>query len=198
MVYGFAQRSKGDAQIVSELGVGTRIDLHLPRATVADREELEGVAPADVRHGGETILVVDDESELRTVVRDHLNAFGYETLEAENGPQALEILRRDPSIDLMLTDVVMPGGMSGDVLAREARAVRPDLKVVLTTGYPRGMGQEPGGGTAPWPMLRKPFTRQELGRLVRETLDAPSDGAMRKSGPRRQGKRKERHLAHDS
>src|SRR3546814_5067484 len=132
MIYGFAKRSGGHVRIYSEIGHGTTVRLHLP----ADRREAvaaveEKSAEDDGAVGGASILVVEDNAEVRRVVARQLAELGYEVTEAEDGVTALAMLQREQPIDLLFTDVVMPGGMTGVDLAREARKLRPTLQVLL-------------------------------------------------------------------
>jgi len=173
MVYGFVKQSGGHVQIYSEVGKGTSIRIYLPRT--ADAEE-PVVAPSDSRMSayaakGETVLVAEDDERVRRVTVARLNNLGYRVVEAANGPSALAALEaQSGKVDLLFTDIVMPGGMSGSDLAQEARRRVPGLKVVLTSGYAqpdvvqRGMAE-----STIW--LRKPHTALDLARTLRETLD---------------------------
>src|SRR3546814_74333 len=136
MVYGFAKQSGGHVKIYSEVGHGTTVRLYLPRAS-ADRQcvEVRPCEPAAVDPGDATILVVEDSTEVRRVAVNHLTAFGYQVVEAASGREALNQLAADDSIALLFTDVIMPGGLSGPELAQRARELRPDLKVLFTSGY---------------------------------------------------------------
>ncbi|MFN4016110.1 MAG: PAS domain S-box protein [Reyranella sp.] len=175
MVYGFVKQSKGLIEIESipapAPGHGTTVRLLFP---VADRREMPAkiVDGADEIPGGtERILVVEDEASVRVLVVSQLEKLGYRVTEAGNGSEALAMLRRDPdAIDLLLTDVVMPGPVSGDILADEATRLRPGLPVVLMSGYPEGTiaatGQSPPGQI----LLSKPFRKAELARVVRTAL----------------------------
>ena len=122
----------------------------------------------------ETILVVDDDEQVRAVSVGQLERLGYNVLQAANGPEALQVLDANSSVDMLFTDVVMPGGMNGGALAREARRLRPELKVLFTSGYfaealLRDGRLEPG-----FALLVKPYGRHELSRKVREVLRAPA------------------------
>src|SRR5690606_18092706 len=126
--------------------------------------------PAEVPAGGATILVVEDSAEVRRVAINHLLGFGYRVIEAGNGREALVRLAEDDGIDLLFTDVVMPGGLSGPELARQALTLRPGLKVLFTSGYAEGAmdGGLPGGLAGN--LLSKPYRREELARKLREVL----------------------------
>lgn len=138
MVYGLVQRSGGHAKIYSEPGEGTAVRLYLPRVPdVTGSAEFQPLQQADLPVGDETVLVVDDEENLVAAAVQVLGSLGYRTVMANNGKKAMEILRRNPAIDLLFSDVVMPGGMDGFRLAIQATKDRPDLKVLLTSGFPR-------------------------------------------------------------
>jgi two-component system CheB/CheR fusion protein len=169
-VYGFARQSGGSVAIESALGRGTTVRLYLPRAdgTV--------VAVATAAHTGEEaadreiVLVVEDDPNVLDMVIVNLASLGYRTVIAHSGREALEILRGNKPLDLLFTDVVLPGGLNGVQLAHEAAAIRPGLRVLLTTGY---IGvSEPA--TVPiddhLPMLRKPYRRPDLAKKLEEVL----------------------------
>jgi signal transduction histidine kinase len=172
MVYGFAQQSGGSIQIHSEPGRGTAIKLFFPRADAPQ----QATAPAARRRaapaGIETILVVEDDDMLRAYVEGELKALGYRVVAARNAPAALDVLRSDEIVHLLFSDVVMPGGMFGPELAREASRLRPELKILLTSGYSEqpveahdGLGQEIR-------ILNKPYHRHDLAVMLRAVLGA--------------------------
>jgi len=172
MVYGFVRQSHGHVQIYSEMGHGTSVRLYLPRARSAAEAAIvlqpEGMPRA---RDGERILAVEDNAEVRRVVVSQLAELGYRVIEAANGEAAIEILGRGEGIDLVFTDVVMPGGMTGFDLARTARTMRPDLKVLLTSGFPKTATDEarrPGEFSH---LLIKPYRRAELAAKIRAVLD---------------------------
>jgi PAS domain S-box-containing protein len=167
MIYGFVNQSGGWIDVESEVGKGTTFKIYLPRAKgeVADTEEKPSTETA-VPQGNETVLCVDDDPQARMTVCELLAGLGYKVREAENGPSALMELHLNKDIDLLLTDIVMPGGMSGVVLASEAVRQLPHLGVLYTSGYAKGHFDEPGI----W--LPKPYSPGELARKVREALDA--------------------------
>jgi PAS domain S-box-containing protein len=171
MVYGFVKQSGGHVQIYSDLGRGTSVRLFLParHAPLEIRQETVQV-PALVPGGRETVLVVEDDPRVRRVTVARLRDAGYRVLEASSGSEALTQLRQHPNVDLLFTDVVMPGGMSGDQLARQVRAERPAIKVLLTSGYAEplvaGRDQAESGS---W--LRKPYTAADLAAVIRQLLD---------------------------
>jgi PAS domain S-box-containing protein len=172
MVYGFVKQSGGHIELYSEIGHGTTVNIYLPRAqdgvTAKPRPEHDEGAPAI---GSEVVLIVEDNEDLRAVTVKQLNELGYRTLEAGNAKQALEVLAIHPEIDLLFTDIIMPGGMTGTELARQARVLNPKLKIMLTSGYSaRAMA---GGfhGIEELELLNKPFRRRDLARRLRAVLD---------------------------
>ncbi len=174
MVYGFAKQSGGHAQIYSEPGRGTTVRLYLPRAqegeaTVAQRADVTANSyPAQ----DERILVVEDDARVRRVTVQRLADLGYRVVEAADGPDALRQMEAVDGFDLLFTDMVMPGGMSGADLAREALRRDPALKVLYTSGYAEPdvvRNEVTAGAGANW--LRKPYTAIELARKLREILD---------------------------
>ncbi len=172
MVYGFTKQSGGTVKIHSEMGVGTTVKLYLPRAhsEAAAAHPQEPVPALPARRGAEVILLVEDD----TLVRNHaarlLKDLGYRVLLAANGFEALEIARGDQSIDLLFTDVMMAGGMSGPDLAARMFALRPRLPVLFTSGYTENaiVQQERVGSGALW--LHKPYDRRALDDKVRQAL----------------------------
>jgi len=171
MVYGFVKQSHGHVKIYSEAGHGTTIRLYLPRAQ-------DGAVPAsgEIFTESETaavaakILVVDDNPDVRGVVVKQLSGFGYSVMVSQDGPSALDIIRNDETIDLLFTDIVMPGGMTGIELAREAQKLRPLLKILLTSGFAEATlltHSQPGETIN---ILSKPYRRQELARKIQEIL----------------------------
>ena len=171
MIYGFAKQSGGHAKIYSEVGHGTTVRLYLPRLT-NQSPALDSAAPTAPRKGGgETILVVEDNPDVRRLVLRQLRDLGYEVIEAANGPQALQILDGGASIDLLFTDVVMPGGMTGRQLAEAAKVRRPGLKTLFTSGYTEDSILRLGKLDPGVRLLSKPYRKHELATRIRETLD---------------------------
>lgn len=169
MVYGFAKQSQGHVRIYSDVGVGTTVKLALPRARTAEAVAAVPVqvAPADAPRNL-TVLVVEDNVEVRQIVLVQLEDLGYRVLEAANAAAALTLLRSDQQIDILFTDVVMPGGMMGPELARIARERRPDLKVLMTSGYSEA--QNGGNGEELKNILSKPYRKQDLARRLNELI----------------------------
>ncbi|WP_159460240.1 response regulator [Tistlia consotensis] len=181
MVYGFAKQSGGHVKIYSELGHGTTVRLYLPRASTQPKDE-EAAAPhlrpvTKVARDA-TILVVEDDEEVRAVALRQLRALGYRVVEAADGKAGLQLLEQQAEVDLLFTDVVMRGGMSGPELAREARRRWPSLKVLFTSGYTEaalaGGSSIEGLGN----LLSKPYRRDELARKVAEALDGNGHAAV--------------------
>jgi PAS domain S-box-containing protein len=172
MIYGFAKQSRGHVKIYSEVGHGTTVRLYLPRLAAAALAATSSAAePSTHPRGGETVLVVEDDVQVRGFVLSQLRDLGYRVLEAADGPQAQAILESDAAIDLLFTDVVMPGGLTGRQLAEAAKSKRPALKTLFTSGYTEDsvlrLGQlDPGVR-----LLSKPYRRQELAQRIREALD---------------------------
>ena len=175
MVYGFVQRSNGFIDVNSKVGVGTTIKLYLPR--FKGKEKQPAVQNANkhvVLPGGtETLLIVDDEEALLELAKTLLEGMGYRVLTAANGKQALEVLHQEPDIDLLFSDVVMPGGINGYELAEQATAELPTLKVLLTSGY---TGKVANNSLASKPalnvnVLNKPYSQSDLATRVRAILD---------------------------
>ncbi|HYE00529.1 MAG TPA: ATP-binding protein [Alphaproteobacteria bacterium] len=175
MVYGFVRQSRGHVKIYSEPGHGTTVKIYLPRHNGEARAvPAPGVvAPAPLRGQGEVVLVVEDDEDVRRTVVQHLGELGYAVLEAPDGATALAVLAAAPRIDLLFTDVVLPGG-SGRELVERARALRPELRRVLyATGYTRNAIVHNGVLDAGVDLLSKPFTQEALARKLREVLDRP-------------------------
>jgi PAS domain S-box-containing protein len=172
-VYGFVRQSAGHVRIYSELGEGTTVKIYLPRHVGAEEHATEISGPSDPIQavGAESILLVEDDEALRAYGVELLNDLGYSVLAAANAAGALEIIERGHKIDLLFTDVVMPGGMNGRELANEAMRRRPGLKVLFTTGYTRNAIVHQGRLDPGLQMIGKPFTYQELGTRIRAILD---------------------------
>jgi len=172
MIYGFAKQSGGHLKIYSEMGHGTTVKLYLPRGRgKGPGEEKSAITPGKARGGDETILIAEDNAELLHAAAKQLAKLGYRILEAANGEAALAILQQTKGIDLLFSDIVMTGRMTGRDLAREARKLLPNLKILLTTGYAE---KAAAGSGDDWPILRKPYRRQELALRLRSVLDADS------------------------
>jgi signal transduction histidine kinase/CheY-like chemotaxis protein len=171
MVYGFARQSNGHVRIYSEVGQGTMVCIYLPRHLGA--EEAEPVPEAEIPAGvasGETILIVDDEPTVRMLIADALGELGYACAEAVDGPSGLSILQSSNRIDLLITDVGLPGGLNGRQVADAARALRPDLKVLFITGYAENAVLNHGHIERGMEVLTKPFAVDDLTMRVDRML----------------------------
>jgi PAS domain S-box-containing protein len=171
MVYGFARQSGGQIWIYSEVGKGTTMCLYLPRhlGSLAEADPIEMAAPAAQGHG-ETVLVVDDEPTVRMLIKDVLLENGYEPLEAKDGPTALKVLESDVRIDLLITDVGLPGGVNGRQLADAARVYRKNLRVLFITGYAENAVVGNGHLAPGMEVLTKPFVMATLGNKIRDLI----------------------------
>ena len=174
-VHGFLKQSGGHVAIYSEVGHGTTVKLYLPRTQLAEAEAPASIVSEELPIGdaGTLILVVEDEERVRTLSVASLRELGYTVLHADSGPQALQVLEKNPSVALVFTDIVMPG-MSGRKLADEAKSRWPALKVLYTTGYTQNAIVHNGVVDADARLLLKPYSLSDLARKVRAVLDEPS------------------------
>ncbi len=166
-VYGFARRSGGTAVVKSRLQHGTTVTLYLPRSHAAVEQPLQEDVTQYAAPSGATVLVVEDNADVRAVTVSLLEQLGYRTVPVEHATAALEALGQSRAINIVFSDVVLPGQIDGLLLARTVKASYPDIPVVLTTGYARVFDSEPE-----FPVLRKPYQISALGRIIREALDA--------------------------
>ncbi|MDB5758797.1 MAG: hypothetical protein JWM30_2086, partial [Burkholderia sp.] len=166
MAYGFVRQSGGTIRIYSEVGVGTTIRIYLPRSLQA-REALPDLLTGPVHGGNETILVAEDDPDVQSTVVDILSTLGYRVLKADDGEGALVILRSGMHIDLLFTDVVMPGPVRSVELARQARLLVPDIAVLFTSGYPQNAIVHGGRLDEGVELLSKPYRRTDLARKIR-------------------------------
>ena len=172
-VYGFVRQSTGHVAIYSEIGEGTTVKIYLPRYHGEEDVAEESRRSTSDRQslGAETILVVEDDEALRLYTVEILSDLGYSVLEAASAAAALEIIGRGPDIDLLFTDIVMPGGMNGRQLGDEATRQKPKLKVLFTTGYTANAIVHHGRLDPDVELISKPFTYETLGRKIRTILD---------------------------
>jgi PAS domain S-box-containing protein len=180
MVYGFAKQSNGHVSIYSEPGLGTTVRIYLP-LVATNVHTSSDQNPADelsVPSGDETILVAEDDPFVRSSVILMVEGLGYTVVAAVNGNDALLKLRANPKIDMLFTDIVMPGGMSGWQLAELAREIRPGLPVVFSSGYALEALMEQGRAPKPSIILIKPYRKAELAHRLREALGATLLGAL--------------------
>ena len=172
MIHGFVRQSGGQVRIYTEIGKGTTMCLYLPRFIgVQDAADAPGLPhPGETGHG-ETVLVIDDEPTVRMLIVEVLRDAGFSVREAEDGPTGLKVLQSDTRIDLLVTDVGLPGGMNGRQVADAARATRPDLKVLFVTGYAENAAVGNGLLDAGMEVITKPFEMAALGNKVREMVE---------------------------
>jgi PAS domain S-box-containing protein len=173
MVYGFIKQSDGHINIYSEPGHGTTVRMYLPRAVDDSTNAPAATGAFRIIHGTETILLVEDDEQVRRFALSQLKSLGYDVLQAQNGVEAMELIERNERIDLLFTDVVMPGGMSGRQLVDAARQRRPGLKVLLTSGYNEDAIVLHGRLDHGVQLLPKPYRRRELAKRIRSIFDAP-------------------------
>ncbi|GEL44350.1 hybrid sensor histidine kinase/response regulator [Methylorubrum extorquens] len=173
-VYGFTRSAKGFAQIESEVGKGTTVSLYFPRSTDPAGEEIGpgpvGAIPLRRAGEGETVLLVEDDEQVLGMAVESLEELRYRVIVTRNAAEALEHLHGVERIDILFSDVVMPGGMNGSQLAVEARRVRPDIKILLTSGYVANLDEGQVIGQGELPVLNKPYRRDELARSLRLVL----------------------------
>jgi PAS domain S-box-containing protein len=173
MVYGFAKQSEGHVRVYSEVNQGTTVKLYLPRHRGAAEEEGEGQVVAEVprAEAGETVLVVEDEPVVRNLIVEVLEDLGYRALEAVDGPSGLKVLQSHRRIDLLVTDVGLPGGINGRQLADQAREWRPNLKVLFITGYAENATLANGFLEHGMQMVTKPFAIDALAQKIRQMIE---------------------------
>jgi PAS domain S-box-containing protein len=171
MVYGFAKQSGGHVKIYSEVGHGTTVKLYLPRSNEAEQAVTPAVAKP-VAGGSETILVAEDDDHVRGTVVDTLQELGYHVLAANNAESALDVVRSGVKVDLLFTDVVMPGALRSVDLAHKAREHLPAIAVLFTSGYTQNAIVHGGRLDAGVELLSKPYSREDLARKIRLVLDA--------------------------
>jgi PAS domain S-box-containing protein len=172
MVYGYVKQSGGHVKIYSEVGTGTTVRLYLPRFMPAQaaREEIGDRAKGTLEGGTEQILVVEDSAEMCALTVEQLERLGYRVFSASQGPDALPLLEEHPGISLVLTDMSLPGGMSGTRLAERAREIRPDLKILYMSGYSKEAMVHQGRLDSSIRLLQKPFAKDDLAVEVRAAL----------------------------
>ena len=181
MVYGFVKQSGGHVKIYSEPGHGTTVRLYLPRS--ADAEHAEEPSSTTTAPGGtETVLVVEDDAQVRETVVDLLTDLGYRVLEAPDAQSALVVVESGVPIDLLFTDVVMPGTLRSPELARRAKLLKPRMQVLFTSGYTENAIVHGGRLDPGVALLSKPYTREELARKIRQILGHPAHPAATPRG----------------
>jgi CheY-like chemotaxis protein len=172
MVYGFAKQSNGHVSIYSEVGLGTTVRIYLPHVAgkgqkPADQNSADEVS---IPRGHETILVAEDDPFVRSSVILRIESLGYTVISAVTGNDALSKLKANSAVDMLFTDVVMPGGMSGWELADKVREIRPGLPVVFSSGYALEMLTHQGRAPGKSIILSKPYRKAELAERLREAL----------------------------
>ena len=176
MVYGFAKQSGGGARLYSELGVGTTVSLYLPLAERSVQAPMTSHTAHERKTDPAKVLVVDDEEDLLELTQLYLADLGHVAFAAKNGIAALEVIEREPDLDLLVTDILMPGGMTGVELAERARKMRPDIRVVYTSGFPADALGERKENAPVGILLRKPFQRSEFAAVLNECLAGSTGG----------------------
>ena len=171
-VYGFVKQSGGHIKIYSEVGEGTTVKIYLPRLASGVPVEETAASGAGVDGLGETILVVEDDNDVRAYIVEVLRNLNYQVLEAHDAESALGVFERaNASVNLLLTDVVLPG-MNGRELAQRVGLRQPDMKVLFMTGYSRNAIIHQGRIDPGVELLQKPITQADLAALIRDLLDA--------------------------
>jgi PAS domain S-box-containing protein len=172
MVFGFVKQSGGHIKIYSEEGHGTSVKIYLPRSSGKGQQASDLLSSVPVRGGSETILVVEDDVLVRKYVLAQVASLGYSTLEAANAAEALKIIDNGAEVDLLFTDVIMPGGMNGRQLVDEALKRRPSLKTLFTSGYTENAILHHGRLDEGVLLLAKPYRKPELARMIRVALNS--------------------------
>ena len=167
MVYGFVRQSGGRVEIESAPGQGTTVRLQLPRAVVPVQAQAEPVAVHAANSGEKLVLVLEDEADVRQTLCEQLHLLGYLTLEAENGEQAMHMLAASSEIDILISDLMLPGGLSGVDVVNHALAHYPQLSILLISGQDLRPAHNPALPDVA--LLRKPFTRGELAQALRHS-----------------------------
>ncbi len=170
-IYGFVKQSQGNITIYSEPGVGTTVNLYLPRSVEAKNAQQE-TEPATARLAtGESVLVVEDNRDVRALTVKRFERLGYRVVECVTGAEAKEALQNGLAVEFVFTDIMMPGGMTGIDLAKWIAETRPHLPVILTTGFAEEIAGTDTRETEPWTILRKPYAQKDLAAVVRKVLE---------------------------
>jgi PAS domain S-box-containing protein len=170
-VYGFVKQSGGHVRIESAVGAGTSVMIYLPKAAgIPLLREMSNPPSEELAQGSETLLLVEDDEAVLAVVTAMIEELGYRVLTAQNGPEALSMLESGELIDLLFTDLVMPQGISGAELAQRARRMRPELKILLGSGYSARMSPAVATAAAGLPIIGKPYRQAELAAKLRAVL----------------------------
>ena len=180
MVYGFVKQSGGHIKIYSEPGQGTTVRIYLPRARQLEDVETD-IEPGPATGGTETVLVVEDDEEVRGTVVDMLSDLGYRVLKAKDAQSALAIIESGVPIDLLFTDVVMPGALRSPELARKAQERLPGIAVLFTSGYTENAIVHGGRLDDGIELLSKPYTREAMARKIRHVLQNQQQRGLARS-----------------
>ena len=171
-VYGFAKQSGGHATIESDKGAGTTVRIFLPRSSEhPTAKDTPASEKEEARGTGEKILVVEDNADVRALALALLAGLGFESFEAADGNTALSVLQQSPPVDLLLSDIVLPGGMNGRELADKVRHLNPAIKILYMSGYADSAFTEPTRQKGDAFLLSKPFGKEDLAEAVRNSLD---------------------------
>ncbi|RYD46079.1 MAG: response regulator, partial [Verrucomicrobiaceae bacterium] len=169
-VYGYMRQSGGAMHIETEVGKGTTIYLFFPSSS--DTLERNADNPERMsQKGSELILVVEDQAEVMELTSIVLKEAGYRVLTATNAKEAMQVAEKNPKIDVLFSDIIMPGGMNGVTLAHEIARMLPNTKILLTTGYSENTLDTVASKPSRWPVLQKPYRPSSLMQAMRETLD---------------------------
>ncbi len=172
MVYGFAKQSGGHASLYSELGLGTTVKIYLPRVESPADEPVAQHRDGARAKTGERVLLVEDDDRVRNITAKRLRHLGYEVIESEDGQKAIRFLEAGCEVDLVFSDLVMPGGLSGYDVCKRARELNPEVRTLLTSGYSDDALRDAEQGADLPRLLRKPYRQSELDRVLREIFES--------------------------
>jgi len=173
MIYGFVKQSEGNIRIYSEPGVGTTLDIFLPVTQQKAEQRITEALDSEkekVRFDGIKVLAVDDEYDLLEVASTYLEDMGFEVIAVTNGEQAMKSIESNPDIELLVTDIVMPGGMNGTELSKKVKMKLPNIKILYMSGFPSGVIADKSGTALDAPLLTKPYSLNELGSALEDLL----------------------------
>lgn len=170
-IYGFVKQSQGNITIYSEPGTGTTVNLYLPRSVDTKNAHQSAAVPETLQATGETVLVVEDNRDVRALTVKRFERLGYRVIECVTGAEAKETLKGGLAVDLVFTDIMMPGGMTGIDLGKWIAVNRPGLPVILTTGFAEEIAGTVTSGEETWAILRKPYAQKDLAKIMRAVLD---------------------------
>jgi PAS domain S-box-containing protein len=176
-VYGFVRQSEGHVEVESQLGAGTTVRLLLPASAQPAPERRAATVPPETVGGTERVLVVEDDAAVLMLTVDMLGSLGYQITTATNAAEALEVLKSEEPLDMLFSDIVMPGGASGVSLARQAQTLRPEMQILLTSGF---IGDGAGLAEHEFPLIDKPYEAAALAARIRDMLDQPRRTKRRK------------------